>query len=522
MSKSRRSYGHGGYTTSSSRKSSSVKDNKALIISAAVSFLVLLVLMILQATWLNAILIFLNYHLWFWLTVVGIGVGAGMFLFSRSRWRQAAGSLIASGLSVFMIFGMMSMGYYAKKHIQDSVAISQPQGDEATVPEYNERAPLVVARAQTNSNLTINGEPEDTTYIASADRYGTAVRKPGITDGYGQVIYQQIGPNGQSIDANGNVGNQNCAFSPAANKRFSGWFGANLDRAILRERWGVIIDEDDSYAYCTDEGKAMMIIPLKKVTGRLFVKWEIPAGVAVYNGDTGDIEILDEVKEGQFPGPVYPVSLSEQSRESSHAAGSLMDYWMKRVGYSDTSGDEGDPNSGNVSEFTLRKKDNSGDHYVTPLVMHGRGSAITAIGTVSSSTLKAGELNPYQINVLPGARQANSAVNDQIHTDYSSLDWAAGIKVFEIAPTGPHTWTATLGREKSIMYRLTINPDASSCLYDLSGKKIRCTTDESSDDPISEPGTPPATDDLSALTDQQLIDLQKQVQAEIEKRLMNE
>lgn len=499
-----RSYMTGG----PEKKSASLfwHDYKVFIIAWGVALLALIGFLIWQTTWLNALWLSVRSSAWLW--VMGIGL-IGLIiagLISERKW--LVWSLV--GVMVLAIAGMWVTASYvsSKKVYEASVTVSQPEDGVATVPEYNERAPLVVARAQTDSNLTINGSAEDTTYIAGADRFGAVARKPGITDGYGQVVYQQIGPNGQSINAEGRVGNQNCSFSENAGKRFGGWFDANLKREILHQRWGVIIDTDDSYAYCTDEGKAMFIVPLKKYVG-FFGVYEIPAGVAVYDGETGDLEILDEVTaEDNILGPVYPVSLSVQSRESSRAAGSWWDFIQNRVGYSDTTGDENDPNRANAGEFTLHRQDGSRDEYVTPMVMRGRGSAITAIGTVSSSEVTRNELNPYQINVLPEYRQANSAVADKIHTDYSSLDWAAGLEVFEIAPTGPDSWSATLGRSKSILYRMTIEPDASSCLYDLSGNKIRCTNEAPEE----------MTNDLVGLTDDQLLELQREVQAEIEKR----
>lgn len=482
------------------------------VIGGIVATVLLLGFLIWQATFLNGLLVLLHSGVWFWMPLLIATIVSVVGWYKARGWIMGLSVVIYIGTFILIAFA----GYYSAKTVYaQSVTVNQPKDNTATFSEYNHRAPLTVARQQTASNVTINGQVEDTTYIASMDRFGAAVRKPGITDGYGQVVFQQIGPNGQSIDAKGVVGNQNCTFSEAAGKRFGGWFGANLKRAILRERFGVIIDEDDSYAYCTPEGKPMMIVPLKKIAGFPFT-YQVPAGVAVYNGETGELTVDDEVTQGEYPGPVYPVSLSKQSRDSSRAAGSLWDYWMSNVGYSDTTSDANDPNSENNGEFTLAKKDKSGDEYATPLTMKGRSSAITAVGTVSSSTMKSGSLNPYSINILPSPRQANSAVADKIHTDYSSLDWAAGIEVFEIVPSGPNQWEATLGRSKSIMYTMKINADSSSCLYDLSGNKLRCTNDK--DKPV-EPGSKTIPDDLSTLSNEQLMELQKKVQAEVEKRL---
>lgn len=427
-----------------------------------------------------------------------------------------------------LIVCMAVLEYETQKNIyQHTAVVSQPKNDKATVSEYKYRAPLVVAEDQISSNININGAPEETTYIPSMDRFGTAVRKNGSFAGYGQVVFQQIGANGQSINAKGQVGNQNCSFNPKAKLRFGGALSANLKRAIIHKNSPVLIDEGDSYAYCDTDGTAMLIAPLKKITG-FFHPYEVPAGIAVYNGSTGELKIVKDVKEGEYPGPVYPVSLAKQARNSTKASGTLWQYWQNQVGYSDTTGDSNDPNYANAGEFNLRRADNSGDDYVTPLVMKGRGSAITAVGTVASNKVTAGQLNKYTINVLPQARNANSAVASDLQSKWApTVQWAnLQLRVFEIAPTGPNTWTATLGKDKNILYRVTINPDSSSCLFDTKGNKLKCisasgevTGDTASTDNKTTAPSTGSTSDITKMTDDQLIDLQQKINAEIANRL---
>ncbi len=210
---------------------------------------------------------------------------------------------------------------YARHHAMTAA------GMEATtdaIPAYAPRAPFEVAANQTTSHVTTNGTLAETTYIPSTEHFGALVADRGLTAGYKEVVWQTLTDSGQSHA-------DNCAFTATHPLRFGGWFGANLARAIIHQAgYGTVIDTSDAYGVCQD-GKPLVLVPLKAYTGWL-APYQVPAGVAVYDGTTGTLTVHRDVQAGQFPGPVYPMSLAAAQRDATTAMGSWWDQVRSRVG----------------------------------------------------------------------------------------------------------------------------------------------------------------------------------------------
>lgn len=492
--------------------------HKRWFIAGGITLAVLAGLLIWQILFLNWLVLAL--HRWMLpilVMAVMIALGVVAYMKYREGWdsyafRKRDGEqkkktwiVFAAGAGLMFLLAIPAFilaNYFYDAKVYESVTVSAAEGDKATLSEYNTRAPFVVAKAQTQNNVTINGEALDTTYIPEEDKFGAPVKRSGWLKGYGQIVWQQVGSTGQSsVD--------NCTFSDEANRRFGGWLGTSITRPIVRENFGVMVEEEDSYAYCGEDGTPYLVMPLTEYEGFL-IPTRVPAGVAIYNGTTGEYEYKDSVEAGEIPGPVYPISLSEDALNSTKAADGVWSWLMNSTGFAVPEGD-------NTSDFNLRRADGKGDDYVTPLIMNGRGAAITAVGTTSSNSVTVGERNAYTVHMLPQARQGNSAVEEKIKSDHRNLEWATGMKMFEIVPTGPNAWSVTLGQNQSIMYRLELAVDGNSCLFSTSGEKIRCSNETV---PETTPGE--TSTDVTTMTDEQLLELNKQVQAEIERRLKGE
>jgi hypothetical protein len=172
---------------------------------------------------------------------------------------------------------------------------------------------------------------------------------------------------------------QKCRFSDVADARLGGSFGHNLGRLISEQRRWVRFVGDDAYAYC-DGATPMVVVPLTRQVG-LFVVTERPVGVAVYNGATGAVDIVD--RPTGVPGPTYPRSLAARQREATHGMSGFADWWFDRSGWD--AADDG-ANADNESEFTLARTDGSGPLYVTPLTPRGAASSVVAVSTVPAGT----------------------------------------------------------------------------------------------------------------------------------------
>jgi len=458
-----------------------------------------------QTLILNSLWMFLRSGAWLY-TLMIVGSTAGLIIVILNNRRDGkpnlylAGSVLIIGCAAAFI-GVLTHQSYGAQHgmYQASVTVSDDR-----LGDYAQRPPFTVAENQTQSHVDINGTLGETTYMPDTGHFGTLVANRGIFAGYGEVIWQTVTDSGQSI-AN------NCNFSSSMSRRFNGPFWSNLQRAIIHKAGPEFINQSDAYAVCTSTGDPELIVPLKTFRGVIYT-YQVPDGIAVVDKD-GNITIDRDVAAGEYPGPVYPMSLAVKQREATSALGSWWDHVQNRVGYQPTS----DNSETNVSEFNLARADGTGADFVTPLTLVGQSQSINAVGVVSSSSNKAGQLNPYRVLTLSPPRQANSAMDSRLRADYGNLQgWAAGMSVYEIVPTGPDMWRATIGQPKAIMYYAQIGADGTSCLYSVTDDaKIGC----SGENTTTQPGAPttPGGVDLSSMTDEQLVQLIQQAAAQLQK-----
>ena len=247
-----------------------------------------------------------------------------------------------------------------------------------------------------------------------------------------------------------------------------------------------------------------MYVPL--VTLKLLpVPHDVPAGVAIYNGKTGELRIQKEIKSDL---PLYPKSVAEEQRSASQASSGFLDWIFRRAGWEDTSVDKGDPNGDNRAEFALTTTSGQ-TQFVTPLTPRGSSSSIVALGTVpASGRVSAGELNPYTIHRLEQPRQANSTVAARITTEKLDSYKATGLSVFEVVPADTGRWTATIGKDQNILYHASIAQDGTITLTGGSSQQ-------------AEKRTPAATGsigDISGLTDAEIRASIDALLDELEKR----
>lgn len=487
---------------------------RARLITVAVLVLVLGGIGLWQVTWLNGVVTSVLGHPVLWLAVALV-----VAVISIGR------RLHRSGVAALLVFGLVGAGvWYAvtAAHRSNRAVDAALSVTSEAMPSYQMRAPLDVVAAQTPGHITITGKPDRTRYLPTTGKYGALAELNSAFSGYGQVVWQTVTPDGQTSASN-------CNFDASASRKLGGLLTHNLNRSIIRAAgFGTMVDERDAYGYCDASNQAVAVFPITKYTG-FWAPHRVPAGVVVMD-HTGKLSVKRTVATGELPGPVYPVTLSIAQRTATRA----VDSWWRDVrgvaGYQDTQADEGDPNAGNNADFMLLQTTSQRADYVTPLTLKGGAAAIAAVGVVSMDHVTAGELNPLTVHTLPVARQANSAVAGRIRSDYAELPWASGMGVYEIAPTGPSAWVATLGQRNGIQYRVLLNADQSSCLTDPRGAKLWCVKDgQRVGTAGGTGGTASATitvpPNLTGLSDaqlaalaQQLADAQSKVAAEQVKR----
>lgn len=420
----------------------------------------------------------------------------------RLAWVMVPISLAAL---TWAVFASASHGY-----LVDRAYASHVVETDTPNPEFGQRAAFTVARDQIQSTAgDIHGTfVDDTTYMPQENVYTTLMERPGM---HGYIALEV-----ENVQLTGQAHSTMCKFSDQADRKIGGWWSHNIWRAIVSQKANVFFTAEDAYGYC-DNNTPMVVIPLLQWKG-LFPAVAVPAGVAVYNGSTGETKVYDKSPK-DLPGPVFPISVAAKMREATAALGGYWDWQKSRVGYTTADG-EGTAET-NISEFALMNKDSNSPVYATPLTSRLQSQSIVALGVVEAGTANAGEIPTYTIYKLPEPRLSNGSVNDRLRSDYSQdVGWASGLKVFEIAPLNAGDWVASIGMSKNVAFRVLVKADGSSCLERADGTKLRCA------DGSPTPGgattsvvIPGSSEELAKLSDADLSNLLDQLTNEVKRRL---
>ncbi len=428
-----------------------------------------------------------------------------------------------------LVIGILGVGGLilyseARSYNTDLAYASTIQETNDTMPTLKERAPFLVAERQASSNLSgINGQIGGTDYLADSNHYSTLVdRKGNFNPGYAAIINQTIALTGQASG-------KPCLFDEKnAHQRMDGYFDNSLTRAIATKDSMLIAKKDDAWGYC-DGDTPKVVVPVTRLNGWINPV-HVPAGVAIYDGHTGNVEIRSEVKAGELPGPV--IALSYVQRVNDSLATHNGDWWSMvqgQSGLTDEVKDANDPNKDNHSAFSLAYKDAPGSVYASPFTSRASSRSIEDIALLESGHVKDGESPKVTLYHLQAPRQSNSATADKIKADYSSLNgWATGLSVQEVIPVSHDEWAASIGLNQNVVYRVLVKADGSSCLANADGEKIRCIDKDGKTVGASAPeasaagngsASPAAPGDIGALSNEDLAKLQSAVTAEVLKRL---
>lgn len=445
--------------------------------------------------------------------LIAAALGGIVIAFFRKDWER--GVFAAGGLAVvaFAITAWVSSGYVVPHQLAQKT-----QSQSAEDLDFRQRVPYDVASATSNRNLgnttgdatgNIKAMPAEGDYGV----YSTSVERRGLFKGY-ESTQTLTAPLYGSTSAK-NV--EFCEFSDSAKLKLSGWAPSNnMVRAI---QWqtsaSTKVNKGDALVRCED-GTPMVYAPLTKLDGDLFFPQRVPAGVAVYNGETGELTIEQELETDL---PLYPKSVAENQREALTRSGSFFDWVFKRSGFEDTSKDGEDPNGENRAEFGLANSDGTKQYFVTPLTTRGSSSSIIALGTIESAgVIKSGALHPYVVNKYDQAQQANSSIASRITGEVLGGYRASGLSVFEVVPSEDGTWTATVGKEQTVLYRAIIHPDGTIDLLDAKGNTVAGDGESS-----KEEGSGISTDKpIEEMTNDELTELGDQILDELASRSQDE
>lgn len=195
-----------------------------------------------------------------------------------------------------------------------------------------------------------------------------------------------------------------CQFTGqyALKRAFSGDRGNNLVNYITEKypdyRW----DMNDVWGYCNGD-EPIVVIPLTQP-----VKWmdrtvDTAAGILIVQGNNGDEPKLTykaDVKQGEYPGPVYPDSLVAHQREEAKWAAGRLNMKEDRGSFGYVPSTSAVQN-GNPSEYLLRDKVTGRLVFVTPLTLRSSSSGVfVAYAVTYADEVHASNLNEMSIYVL--------------------------------------------------------------------------------------------------------------------------
>lgn len=430
----------------------------------------------------------------------------------------AGATLLISFLMIPVQSFLNTSGTYNSTHIETTA--------DAASLSFTERVPFDVADAVSDRSLgdTLGNSTGTVKAIPMSNEYTTSVIRRGIFQGYESVQTMKLPMYGA---ANTNNDVTFCKYSESAQLRLGGaGLNNNMNMRIYQQTSpSTLLNPSDAVAICKAKDEPILYVPLTKLDGGLFPH-RVPAGVAIYNGKTGELKIEENLSKA--PVPVYPLSLAADQREALVAGNGLMDFIFKRAGFETTSKDKDDPNSGNNTEFAMKSATSEDEGlYVTPLTPRGSSSSIVGLSTIDSNTVESGKLNALKIHRYEEGRtrDANSTVSATIVSTVLEGYKANGLTVFEVVPSKDGTWTASIGKNQSILYRANIAADGHTVkLTDASGSETKgdlgdpSSADSGTAPADGKPSTPSTNKPVSEMSPDELKALADSITSELAKR----
>ncbi len=287
-----------------------------------------------------------------------------------------------------------------------------------------------------------------------------AARWSGILDGSGP--YQSLGG---VAEWTGNGIPRQCLFAKQyrIDRAINGSKGNSLTHLVAQRFPALRWDERDAWGYCDTNDQPIVVLPMTRQIYWMDRTVDTAGGVVTVQGDNGSTKLTyyPTVKSGQFPGPVYPMTLVAKQREQmSWAAGRK----NRNTGFGYEPADS-DAQSGNVSEYLLRKVTGRLE-WVTPLTLRNSPSQIfVAYSVTAADEVNDGSLNTLSIYVLgpDDPRRINidnleaDAQNYVRNVDPGFLAGNNGGKLGEYTPVDGDHWRAFGELRGRVIYLLDIS-----------------------------------------------------------------
>lgn len=309
---------------------------------------------------------------------------------------------------------------------------------------------------KTGDKSGVNLMEESVTYLYSEDGGG---KWTGIRDGSGKRT-----PMYGVVEWSGKGDPTECYFNRD---------GYNLNRALNGETLNSLVnligekyrpllwDKSDIWGYC-DDTKPVVVIPMKRVINYNNRTVETAAGVLIMRGSQNgdpDFEFRSNVKAGELPGPVYPISLVSKQRDMLQWAAGRRAKNQSNFGYEAT---DADAQTGNASEYLLRDSKSGRLYWVSPMTPRGDSELFVAYMLTAADQVNDSSLNRSDVYVLADndPRRVNldtldNTVKQVVGTQDAGFIPSGG-KIVEYLPLDKNTWQVYAERGGAPVYVITI------------------------------------------------------------------
>jgi hypothetical protein len=269
-----------------------------------------------------------------------------------------------------------------------------------------------------------------------------------------------------------------CRFTGkyALNRAFAGQWGRSLKDELAGKYPNLMFELNDAWGYCGDVKNGdtkvdkaiepIIVIPMYRQISFNQRTTLVPAGVVKIQGSSSGNAVYTRyanVKAGDFPGPVYPVSIVARQRQALEWAASRGVKNNNKFGFEPIDADIG---SGNTSEYFLTDTKSGRRYWVTPMAPKGSNTQeADAYSITAADEVADGALNQQLVYVLADGSPSIARLNDLATTAATQLTRSypgflqSGGAVAEMTPVDNDTWQVIVdfkGRQKfSMMMDLT-------------------------------------------------------------------
>lgn len=245
-------------------------------------------------------------------------------------------------------------------------------------------------------------------------------------------------------------------------RAFAGERGNSLPN-LLAERFPALrYSESDVWGYC-DGDEPIVVIPTTKQIQFRDRTVDTTGGLIIVRGEDGQVKLthVGEAKAGDYPGPVYPMSLVERQRDMTKWAAGRKNEDRRSFGFEPATSEA---QAGNTSEYLLKNKTTGRLEWVTPLTLRKSTSELfVAYAITPADVVNGGHLNSLSVYILDedDPRRINI---DNLEAD--ALDYLAknagtfisnGGKLVEFTPVDGDVWMAFGELKGRVVYRLEIS-----------------------------------------------------------------